>query len=77
LGFLEAIEDRFSPVALDVSEYRAAIREAAGLGVVGGTLYDALIGACARKANAEVIYSWNSQHFLRLGPEIARRVRLP
>lgn len=77
LRFLEAIEERFSPVALDVSEYRAAIREAAILGIVGGTSYDALIEACARKAKAELIYSWNTQHFLRLGPEIASRVRLP
>ena len=77
LRFLEAIEERFSPVALDVSEYRATIREAAALGIVGGTAYDALIGACARKAKADVIYSWNMQHFLRLGPEVASRVRLP
>ena len=77
LRFLEAIEERFRPVALDVSEYRAAIREAAALGIVGGTSYDVLIGACARKAKAEVIYSWNTQHFLRLGPEIASRIRLP
>lgn len=77
LRFLEAIEERFSAVALDVSEYRAAIRDAAALGIVGGTSYDALIGACARKAKAEVIYSWNRQHFLRLGPEIASRVSLP
>lgn len=77
LRFLEAIEERFSPVALDVSEYRTAIREAAGLGIVGGTSYDAIIGACARKAKADVIYSWNARHFLRLGPEIASRVRLP
>ncbi len=77
LRFLEAIEERFRAVALDVAEYRAAIRDAAALGVVGGTSYDALIGACAQKAHAEIIYSWNTQHFLRLGPEIARRVRLP
>lgn len=77
LRFLEAIEERFRPVALDESEYRAAIREAAGLGIVGGALYDALIGACARKANAELIYSWNTHHFLRLGPEIARRLHSP
>jgi len=75
--FLEAIEERFSPVVLNVSEYRAAIRDASGLGVVGGLLYDAIIGACARKARAEVIYSWNTQHFLRLGPEIASRVHSP
>jgi predicted nucleic acid-binding protein len=77
LLFLEAIEERFRPVALDVAEYRATIREAAAFGVAGGTSYDALIGACARKAKAEVLYTWNLQHFARLGPEITRRVRTP
>ena len=57
LRFLEAIEERFSPVALDVSEYRAAIRETVALGIVGGTTYDALIGACARKAKACLLYT--------------------
>ena len=33
LRFLEAIEERFRAVALDVAEYRAAIRDAAALGV--------------------------------------------
>jgi hypothetical protein len=74
---LEAIENRFSLVALDVAEYRSTIGEAAGLGIVGGTTYDALIGACARKMKAESIYTWNIAHFLRLGEEVAEKVRTP
>jgi len=77
LLFLGAIEERFRPVALDVAEYWATIREAAALGIAGGTSYDALVGACARKAKAEVLYTWNLRHFARLGPEIMRRMRTP
>jgi predicted nucleic acid-binding protein len=77
LRFLEEIDERFHAVALDVAEYRISLRESAALGITGGTSYDALIGACARKAKADIIYSWNTRHFLQLGPEIAHRVRLP
>lgn len=77
LRFLEAIENGFSLVALDVGGYRSTIGEAAGLDIVGGTTYDALIGACARKMKAEIIYTWNIAHFLRLGEEVAERVRTP
>jgi predicted nucleic acid-binding protein len=75
--FLEAIEERFSFVALDVAGYRSTIRQAAALGIVGGTSYDALVAACARKVKAEVIYTWNLQHFKMLGEEVAKRVRTP
>lgn len=77
LLFLDEIEARFSPVGLEVSEYKSTIREMAALGVVGGTCCDGLVGACARKVEAEVVYTWNLRHFLFLGPEIASRVRTP
>jgi predicted nucleic acid-binding protein len=77
LLFLEAIEEHLTLITLDSREYCSAIREAAGVGVVGGMLYDALLARCARKAGAEVIYTWNLQHFRRLGPEVAKRVRTP
>ena len=74
---VDAIENRLTVVALDVAEYRAAIRKFAALGIVGGTMYDGLIAACALKAKAEVLYTWNTGHFTMLGDEIARRVRTP
>ena len=49
----------------------------AALGVTGGGIYDALLGHCALKAKAEIIYTWNVKHFKRLGPEIAGRVTTP
>lgn len=47
------------------------------LGLPSGVVYDGLIAACARKAAAKTIYTWNSKHFERLGPEIAKRVKEP
>ena len=39
---------------------------------MGGTIYDALLAKCALKANATTIYTWDLEHFRRLGPEVAR-----
>jgi predicted nucleic acid-binding protein len=77
LIFVEEIEKRFTPVSLDPSEYRTVIREAAALGIMGGTSYDAIIGACARKVKADIVYTWNIPHFARLSPRIVRRIQTP
>jgi len=53
------------------------MRQAAAEGTLGGMLYDALLVRCAPKAAAEVIYTWNVQHFRRLGPEVASRIKTP
>ncbi|HTV58298.1 MAG TPA: PIN domain-containing protein [Verrucomicrobiae bacterium] len=77
LLFLESVRERISVVALTPDEYCSALKDAAALDIAGGTVYDALIAACAVKARADCIYSWNVRHFQRLAPEIARRVRTP
>lgn len=77
LTFLESIEERFSLMSLDTVEYRRCIREAAARGVVGGTLYDALIASCALKASVDRIYTWNVAHFVRLSDEVAKKVQIP
>lgn len=74
---LEAIVNQLTVLVLDAREYFEAIRRFAGMGVVGGALYDGLIAACALKAGADLLYTWNVAHFQRLGPEVARRVRMP
>jgi predicted nucleic acid-binding protein len=77
LLFIEDIRQRFSTFALDHDEYSSAITDSAIQGIVGGAIYDALIARCAVKAKATVIYTWNLQHFRRLGSEIAKRVQTP
>ena len=74
---LQEIEQRFSLVWIDGGEYVAAIHSIAKTGIVGGAVYDGLIAACALKANADVLYTWNVDHFKRLGVEVARRVQTP
>jgi predicted nucleic acid-binding protein len=74
---LEDIEARLTLVSLEGGEYLDVIRNAADNGIVGGTIYDALLAACAMKANANTIYTWDHRHFRLLGPDIASRVVNP
>lgn len=65
-------------VALSGKEYGACIKEAALGGVEGGRVYDALILAAARKAEAQRIYTLNLKHFVALAPpELKSRVLAP
>ena len=77
LLILDSVEERLEIVSLDAREYRQSIQDAANAGIVGGTIYDALIGWCALKARATRIYTWDVADFQRLGAEIAGRVRTP
>lgn len=77
LLFLENIRERLRLIALTGDEYHATIKEAAATGVVGGTIYDALIARCAMKAKADTIYTWNMRHFEQFGAAIVERLRMP
>ena len=75
--FLGNIRDRLTLVALDAQEYFQVTEASAFGGLVGGAVYDSILGHCAIKAKAEVIYTWNTKDFLRLAPAIASRVKKP
>lgn len=77
LLFLENVRERLTIVTLTADDYYAAVKEAAAAGVVGGTIYDALLARCAAKAGAEIIYTWNQKHFQQFSPEITKRLRMP
>jgi len=77
LLFVEEIRTRLTVTALDEDEYWSTIADSARTEIIGGTIYDALIARCAVKAMATIIYTWNLDHFRRLGPEIANRVQTP
>ena len=77
LVFLDEIRNRLKTVVLDGEEYGSAIADAAAEGVLGGMVYDALIARCALKGQAQTIFTWNIDHFRRLGPEVAKRLRTP
>ena len=53
------------------------LAKAAAAGIVSGAIYDAILAACAVKAGAETIYTWNVRHFARFCAEIVGRVRTP
>lgn len=50
-------------VALDVHGYHALLRRAGSEGISGGRIYDAVIAACALKARAATLLTFNASHF--------------
>ena len=77
LLFLGNIRDQLSLVALNEQEYFQMAEPAAAAGLTSGAIYDAILGHCALKADAELIYTWNTNDFLRLPEPISGRVRTP
>ncbi len=75
--FLAEIQERTTIVGLTINEYIVGIERAAGMGITGGGIYDALLASCAIKVGAETIYTWNVKDFERLGRDIAARVKTP
>jgi predicted nucleic acid-binding protein len=77
LLFLGDVRERLTLITLNEEEYFKVLESSSSLGIAGVGIYDALLGFCAIKANAESIYTWNEKDFVRLGAEIARRVKTP
>jgi predicted nucleic acid-binding protein len=75
--FVQQISERLSTVGLQEAEYLKTIRELADRGFASGRVYDALLLACARKSQAETIYTWNVKHFRQIAPDLADRIRTP
>lgn len=73
--FITSICERLSIISLSGDEYTKALAASAALGIVGGSIYDAMLAHCALKSEADSIYSWNSRHYLQCGPEVTRRLR--
>jgi len=76
LLFLGDIRERLTIIALDQEEIFRAI-QASAHDITGGGIYDSLIGHCALKAKADILYTWNTKDFKRLRPEIAARIQTP
>jgi predicted nucleic acid-binding protein len=74
---VETFLQRLTPVALSAEEYLETLRRTANLGHSGGMIYDALHLACARKVQAEQIYTWNVKHFQMVAPDLADRIVTP
>lgn len=74
---VQQIAERMTVVPLAVDEYAATIRSAAQSMLAGGIVFDALLLACARKVNAERIYTWNAKHFRMVAPDLESRILTP
>ena len=68
---------RLTTVSLSAEEYMETLRRTANLGHSGGMIYDALHLSCARKIQAERIYTWNVKHFQMVAPDLAERIVTP
>jgi predicted nucleic acid-binding protein len=77
LLFLGNVRNHLTLVALNEQEYFQVAEGSGEASLAGGLIYDAVLGRCALKAKAEVIYTWNVKDFVRLGSGIASRVRTP
>jgi predicted nucleic acid-binding protein len=75
--FLESLRDRVTFVSLEGDEYLQTIAEISRRRLTGGIAYDALIAACARKARAAVLYTWNPADFERLNLAHSPMIRTP
>src|SRR5437762_884475 len=67
--FVEEVGERLNVVTLTTREYLNTVRRAADAGLPGGMIYDLLLLACARKIGADVIYTFNIKHFIRVAPD--------
>jgi predicted nucleic acid-binding protein len=74
---VETFLKRLTPVTLSAEEYMKTLGRTANLGHSGGMIYDALHLACARKIEAEQIYTWNVRHFRLVAPDLADRIITP
>jgi len=77
LLILESVRARFSCVALTAEEVFETAQRMAKLNLPGGTISDALLLTCARKVDAERIYTWNVRHLKLVAPDLAGRILTP
>jgi len=77
----QVLEDDILPtfeiIALDQADYRRTVEACSRQRWVGGRIYDALHIAAARKAECDILYTFNVRHFRELAPDLATRIRAP
>jgi predicted nucleic acid-binding protein len=75
--FLDQVRDRCQIISLTPELCWETIQKAAHAQIAGGTIYDALLLACARKVKADRILTWNLRHFRLVAPDLAGRIIAP
>jgi predicted nucleic acid-binding protein len=77
LKLLRQVGMKYSLISLTSDETLHAIGAAAAQGLAGPIIYDALLIACARKVNAQVICTKNQRHLRMVAPDLATRIFEP
>ena len=77
LAIVRQVRERLWTIALTETEYMATLEWLVSRGLMGGIVYDALMMRCARKAEAETIYTLNPGDFRLIDEELAERISLP
>jgi predicted nucleic acid-binding protein len=72
LNIEENVIPYFKIIALTAHDYVVLLREAALVGVQGGTVHDAVLLKAAIKSDVEQIFTFNKKHFEALAPEEIR-----
>ena len=75
--FISNIRERLTVIGLTPDEYADMLQSSSERGIVGGTIYDALLAACAMKAGAKKLFTWNLRHYSQFGPEVTRILQTP
>lgn len=68
LSIEENVLKHFKTVNFSGNDYAVLLREAAGTGIQGGTIYDAILLKSAAKAGVDRIYTLNLKHFQAIAP---------
>lgn len=74
---LSQVKAHLQCIPLSAEEVEQTVHRTAALKLSGGIIYDALLMSCARKADAERIYTWNERHFRLVAPDLADRIVTP
>lgn len=70
-------EGKAEVVTLSVDDYLTVLESAAHSALAGGIIYDALISRAAQKTQVDQLVTLNPDHFRRVWPAGADRVREP
>ena len=65
----ENVESTAKVISLTPAEYVSTIKRLSDIGLIGGTIYDALIAGVAQKAKVDRLLTLNIDHFKRVWPE--------
>ncbi len=73
----EDVLGSFQIVVLSEDDYTAVVDHLSESGIIGGTIYDALILRAALKAKADQVVTFNTKDFWRIYPELTDKIISP